>query len=68
MVNKILMCLSHQLSHIGVCTLQINHLIDGAVNVGKGANVIISLVHHFLPLVAWVSMWHITRRQLFWPE
>lgn len=28
--------------------LQINYLIDEAVNVGKGANVIISLMHHFL--------------------
>ena len=59
MVNKILTCLSHQLSHLGVFTVQINYLIDEAVNVGKGANVIISLVHHFLPLMAWVRMWHI---------
>ena len=41
------MCLSCQLSHLGVCTVQINYLIDEAMNVGKGANVIISLVHHF---------------------
>ena len=47
MVNKILTCLSHQLSHLGVFTVQINYLIDETVNVGKGANVIISLVHHF---------------------
>ena len=28
--------------------LQINYLIDEAVNTGKGANSIISMVHHFL--------------------
>ena len=46
MINKIVTCLSHQLAHLGVCTVQINYLNDEAVNVRKGANVIISLVHH----------------------
>ena len=27
---------------------QVNYLIDEAVNTGKGANLIISMVHHFL--------------------
>ena len=28
--------------------LQVNYLIDEAYNVGKGANCIISMLHHFL--------------------
>ena len=28
--------------------LQVNYLIDESVNTGKGANTIISLLHHFL--------------------
>ena len=58
MINKILTCLSHQLSHLGVCTVQINYLIDEAVNVEKESPLFIT----FLPLMAWVRMWHIYTR------
>ena len=39
--------------HVNTCSLlalpvQVNYLIDEAVNTGKGANNIISMLHHFL--------------------
>ena len=36
------------LEHVKYHFLQVNYLIDEAVNTGKGANNIISMLHHFL--------------------
>ena len=49
----------HQCLLADACNVQINYLIDEAMNVGKGANVIISLVHHVFQPMAWMRMWHI---------
>ena len=41
-------CISVQSAvYVNTFMLQINYLIDEAVNVGKGANAIISMLHHF---------------------
>ena len=33
--------------YTGICSFQINYLIDECFNIGKGANTIISMIHHF---------------------
>ena len=34
--------------HVHILLLQVKYLIDEAFNVGKGANSIVSMLHHFL--------------------
>ena len=55
--------------YTGPYSLQINYLTDESFNIGKGANTIISMLHHFfwIPCLWW-DQGASPRRQLHWPE
>ena len=50
--GKIVLCILYIFNHQTLYFQQINYLIDEAYNVGKGANTIISMLHHFLNAMA----------------